>query len=337
MMRELQALWPREDGVAWLLTKLHEQFHVPVDIHRHGRHANVHSGPQEHNHIVTKKASKKTQMQRLKIDLQTGERIVDRLILQRAFDRVHETVWHMDRDLATVADDDPEEGWSSLVKNATKGVVIMEQAQTQDTNGKRQKHDIMAGLQWRSTKNNTLAAKILHEEEVVAFIMECFFDEDSHIAVDENGELQRQLDIQCFTEYQRNGFVYRCHPLYRGEYAYYDWCYVNWEVGDEESDEVLSLIGRINLFIETPQGEIKAIVQSFDETTSEDHGVFGTYWYLEQHGSPDRPLTQRPKFHLVDVDSLGDYAMVVPYENDQKRFIHIHDRSKWPGYFQTIP
>ena len=36
MMQQLQALWPRKVGVEWNLTKLHEQFHVPMDIHRHG-------------------------------------------------------------------------------------------------------------------------------------------------------------------------------------------------------------------------------------------------------------------------------------------------------------
>ena len=51
MMMQLQALWPRQTGLEWNLTKLHEQFHLRMDIHRHGRHRNVHTGPQEHNHI----------------------------------------------------------------------------------------------------------------------------------------------------------------------------------------------------------------------------------------------------------------------------------------------
>ena len=45
MMQQLQALWPREKGPEWSLTKLHEQFHVPFDIHRHDSHKNVHAGP----------------------------------------------------------------------------------------------------------------------------------------------------------------------------------------------------------------------------------------------------------------------------------------------------
>jgi hypothetical protein len=35
---ELQSLWPWCDGLEWNLTKLHKQFHVPLDIHRNGVH-----------------------------------------------------------------------------------------------------------------------------------------------------------------------------------------------------------------------------------------------------------------------------------------------------------
>jgi len=86
MMRQIQKLWPREKGVGWNITKFHEQFHVPEDIQRHGNHMNVHTGPQEHNHICIKKAAKHTQLQPHKLDLQTGECIMDHPILQCTYD-----------------------------------------------------------------------------------------------------------------------------------------------------------------------------------------------------------------------------------------------------------
>jgi hypothetical protein len=61
MMEQLQALWPREDGLGWDITKFHEQFHVPEDLERHGCHKNVHTAPQEHNHVTIKRAAQKTQ------------------------------------------------------------------------------------------------------------------------------------------------------------------------------------------------------------------------------------------------------------------------------------
>ena len=332
MMRQLQNLWPRKEGLEWLLTKLHEQFHVPRDIHRNGKHTNVHSGPQEHNHIPIKNAAKKTQLQKHKIDLQTGERIVDRLILQRAFDRVNQTVRAMDEALLNENDDMV----TGVIKNATKGTLIMQQDQTQ-MNNKRQKHPIMSGIEWHcARRNKQIQDDILDQPDVIAILIEKFFDDYGVVANDADGVSKCSLALRCFTKYKRNGIVYCCHPKYRGENAYYDWCYVKWWDGEDPitgEDIFTSLIGRIHLFIETPDGEIKAVVQSVLHDTAEDYGVFGTYWHLVEHG----PMSnRRPKFELVDVDALEDHVMVVPYNECNKRYIHIHDRSEWPGYFQTI-
>ena len=68
MMLQIQVLWPRKLGLEWNITKLHEQFHIPFDIFRHGAHSNVHTGPQEHNHIQTKRAAINTQRRRQQID-----------------------------------------------------------------------------------------------------------------------------------------------------------------------------------------------------------------------------------------------------------------------------
>jgi hypothetical protein len=55
---------------------MHEQLHVPV---AYGNHKNIHTGPQEHNHIDIKKAAKKTQQNKNKFDVQTGHRVMEQL------------------------------------------------------------------------------------------------------------------------------------------------------------------------------------------------------------------------------------------------------------------
>lgn len=349
MMGQIQRLWPRKMGLQWLLTKLHEQFHVPRDIHRNGKHANVHSAPQEHNHIQIKNAAKKTQRRKHKLDLQTGERIVDRLILQRAFDRVQETVRELDEAILKEAEEQEREandpnhvrdsswGTDGLVKNSTKGYMLMSQDLPETTTGrKRQKYTVMAGIAWKlSRKGNELTAPILDEHHVNEFLIETFFDQYGMVEVNKDGISQKRLKLRCFTEYQRDDTVYRCHPKYRGERAYYDWCYVKWWDGEDpitQEPQEVRLIGRIHLFIETPEGDIKAVVQSVEFGTDEAHSVFGTYWYLEESG----PQTARvPKFELADIDALDDHVMVLPYDDTSKRYIHIHNRSEWAGYFQT--
>ena len=132
--------------------------------------------------------------------------------------------------------------------------------------------------------------------------------------------------------------MYRCHPKYRGEHPYYDWCYIKWWDGDNpvtNEPKEIRLIGRIHLFIETLEGDVKAVVQSVEVNTDEPHGVFGTYWCLEQHG-PAR--ARKLKFSLADVDALDDHVMLLPYDDGGHRYIHIHDRSEWPDCFQeTVP
>jgi hypothetical protein len=87
-------------------------------------------------------------------------------------------------------------------------------------------------------------------------------------------------------------------------------------------EKYTSIIGRIHLFVQTPDGSINAVIQSAQELTNEDYGVFGTYWFLEQCGPTNN---QEPQFHLVDVDCLEDHVMVIPYDNTGKRYIHIWD------------
>ena len=330
MARQLQVLWPRQDGLQWSLTKLHEQFHVPYDIHRHGNHYNVHSGPQEHNHIGIKSAAKKTQMQKHKIDLQTGERIVDRLILQRAFDRVRETVRQMDQ---AIEDKDLLDGamdidTGGIVFNATKGTVVMIQAKNSDQN---KSPIIQIDIRWNRRKHNPLTKKILSQHHLFRFLRDQFFQDHSAEDIDDAGIAHNVFNLRCFTEYQRNGVNYRCHPKYRGDRPYYDWSYVDWETDD---NTIISLLGRIHLFIETPSGEIKAVVQSVDMTTRKQFSVLGTTWTLEHTGPNDN---LKPIFHLVEVDCLGDHAMVIPFNVLGNKFIHIQDRSEWADNFHKLP
>jgi hypothetical protein len=89
----------------------------------------------KHNHMAIKAAALKTQQQKHKIDLQTGERIVNRLILQRAFDCVRNTVWNMDKDVLEKELHDTDNNGifdvnipeQEVVQNATKGFVVMTQ------------------------------------------------------------------------------------------------------------------------------------------------------------------------------------------------------------------
>jgi hypothetical protein len=69
-------------------SQAHKQYHIPEDLQRHGCHRNIHSAPQLHNHIHIKRAAHRTQKNKKTLDLQTGQYLMERLFIQRAFDYV---------------------------------------------------------------------------------------------------------------------------------------------------------------------------------------------------------------------------------------------------------
>lgn len=319
MMDQIQALWPRMAGLEWNLTKLHEQFHVPVDIHRNGNHKNVHTGPQEHNHIPVKHAAKKTQYSKKKIDIQTANRIIERLVIQRAFNRVTEN-------------NNQEYSKSEMngpVRNATKGTLMFK------TYSEHGVISVNACFQWHNENNNDLVP--LMKDEVLSFLGSELMNAYASTEYPPNSDPIMSLEIPFYTEYQRNGFVYRAHPRYRRENAYYDWAYIKWAGetdSDADSDTFRSIIARILCFFRHPDGEFMVVIQSCDWTRQEQHGVFGTFWNLEVVGSKAAP---RPRLHMVSVDCLEDHALMIPYSaKNPYTWVNLWHPSDWPGCFQTI-
>lgn len=318
MMNQLQSLWPRKTGLLWNLTKLHEQFHVPVDIHRNGNHKNVHSGPQEHNHIPLKKAAKHTQLNKKKLDIQTGHRLVERLVIQRAYnlvttnDALSNPTNSKHRDENTQA----SKGTYRFTSDATTGVGM-----------------VNASFHWMSTKHDNLVP--LHQDDIIRTLITTLFTAYASPAVTPNGATT--LEIPFFTEYARNDFIYRAHPNYRGEGAYYDWAMINWYVGDNpETGEALHrpYIGRILAFIRHPDGELHAIVHSVRETSDIAHGVFGYYWHLDVSGTD---TTNQPILQIVHVDCLLEHVCMIPYTStDAYMWVQLWHPSEWPNCFQSI-
>lgn len=65
---------------------MHEQEHVAKNIALFGAHRNVHTGPQEHNHIeIVKCPSKCSQKYKAVFDLQISERLVNCLIIDHTY------------------------------------------------------------------------------------------------------------------------------------------------------------------------------------------------------------------------------------------------------------
>src|SRR5688500_11202381 len=75
---QLKRLFLQSSGNQWKIAKFHKQLHVAYNIFLYGCHLNIHTGPQEHNHIANdKKPSQRTQKCKQNFDNQIGNRLND--------------------------------------------------------------------------------------------------------------------------------------------------------------------------------------------------------------------------------------------------------------------
>jgi hypothetical protein len=85
LLKEIITLIPRSTGNSWDIVKIHKQLHVVLNILLFGAHRNVHTGPQEHNHIQnTKKPSKQVQRNKIIFDWELGNRLAVKYIIDSA-------------------------------------------------------------------------------------------------------------------------------------------------------------------------------------------------------------------------------------------------------------
>ena len=182
-------------------------------------------------------------------------------------------------------------------------------------------------LVWDSRNNIDLG--LLYQEEITSLLIATYWDH-AQITVQGTSELQ----IPIFTEYHREDTIYRAHLNYRSGGPWYDWCYVTWDNGpDPNTDAVIAVegIAQVLGFIEAPDGDLYAVVHPADYHNQEKQGIIGTLWPLEFYAN-----TTHPKLYLVTVDSLGDCALMIPYNNSGTVFLKVWDRDKWADEFHTI-
>jgi hypothetical protein len=135
------------------------------------------------------------------------KRLTERLIIQRAYDRVmHDSVVNHNACNGEMP---------GPFARASKGI--------QHFNGKSIRGRLEA---------DALHRPLLHDD-ILAFLGSRLLPAFSTHPNNNTDDQTTTLDVPFFTEYQRNGFVYRAHPYYRSKHAYYDWAYIQWWDGDD--------------------------------------------------------------------------------------------------------
>lgn len=93
LIKQIIKFIPRTTGNHWAIAKIHEQLHIALNILFYGAHRNVHTGPQEHNHIEnTKKPAKQVQRKKALLDWQISNRLVDKYVIDLAHQEIIENI-----------------------------------------------------------------------------------------------------------------------------------------------------------------------------------------------------------------------------------------------------
>ena len=331
MLRELKDLWPRNTGNGWDLPKFHEQLHVPDDITRNGAPRNTHSGPNEHNHIRNvKRPSQNTQKRRKTLDWQLGNRVTENYFINHAMHKMDDVLTQT-TESQPPKDPDSNDGISV---NATKGKLII-----QWSNVKHPKYKFT----WEKKNGQILLHLPKPEERIINALIQYTVQLVNNINIEHQ---QYTIPINC--EFHHGDNVYRAHPNYKSNGAWYDWVMVRWnkdntnkkcnqtkassnvEYGDagyipnayEYSPLWIRLMGVV-------EGQ-HLVVGYTTDTLYWRSTVFSTYWKIEYE---DNALTC-PMISVIEITSVVRPVLMIPENDTMNGYHEIWSPERWADEFQ---
>ena len=160
------------------------------------------------------------------------------------------------------------------------------------------------------------------------------------------------LTLKVFTDYKRQGIIFRAQPNYKKGQAWYDWAMFRYAKSEKDIVKNRSFIqtshrdeiyygdaedtqskyhyapGKIKAFVMMPDGTTKAVAECccFEHVRS---GVFSTYWKTE---FANQARTSKYLL-LLDTECLVRQMLMVP-ENEQGHAFHeIWDVERWSKEF----
>ena len=206
MLQRLVELWPREKGNGWQLAKIHEQLHVPDDIHRNGSPHTTHTGPTENHHIQhVKRYRRQTNRRRDTFDWQVGNRFAETFLIDTAMHRMtfdYEGKIQSDKGLST----ETNYGWTG------RGVLVV---------SVRRRHDIGYDFEWENKSH--VNSNTEFDESVFQFLCQWTVDtweEPLHL-------IPPHIEYKMKTSLKKDGIIYRADPSCRGQ-RWHDWVMLRW-------------------------------------------------------------------------------------------------------------
>lgn len=336
LLLDIIRLFPRTTGNKWAIAKIHEQLHVAENIQYFGAHNNVHTGPQEHNHIKnTKKTSKQVQRRKETLDWQLGLRLTDKYMINAAYNKINSP------DVILVCDE-------SLTTN--ESTTILPHACKFSFKINQLNDTMHVEYNWSSKTKS----KIPLSHGIIESIIQQFPDQAFN------------QTVFCYTEMKIGENMYRVDLDYRHCNSWHDNVLVAWKrvqrIKDDKKkkgrhslpnlnqEEVVELVPASLLLFFRFEGNCK--FYSCIHSCGYKHkqlSVLSVLWMKEFNNLKKPKFTNmeieqhcqgntqnEPKYQIVECDAIQDHCLLIPYHKSNIYFIHIIHPDKWADKFHPI-
>ena len=231
MMAAILSIVPRKKGFGWKVQKFHEMLHIPVNVSRFGSPQNfdASNGERSLKHWAKHPAKTSHKGGARNFTIQVANRVYERNCMEKCkkamqFDQSIHGIRHMDHKIMNDTiipeteenhDNDPsqedndQQVHSELVGKPKFSITFHStgsRAYTYRWLGKQQQHSLV-------TLHPSIKSWLVKDHRKRKF-----------------------LHVEGYTEYRRDGLLFRAHPNYRSEGAWYDWCMVQFNVGESHDD-----------------------------------------------------------------------------------------------------
>lgn len=333
LLKSIVKLMPRSTGNNWDISKIHEQLHVAENIKFFGAHQNVHTGPQEHNHIAnTKKPSKLVQRRKLALDMQLAKRLSEKYLIEQAYHKFTNCSIDADFSSLPIVSD-------KCVPNSTSGRYSFSLEKTAT--------NVQVEFQWisRSDKGTPLTQTALNA------------------IVHHFGEEIYNVKMKGFTELKSGNKLYRADINYRSQGSWNDNVNVTWEYNKKTkrgNNTVNEESNTTAIATKLVPAELKMIFQIENDNTcycvvhscyfrSEVMSVLSTMWMKEYMDVNENLFTEyknmdsssiitgnKPIFRVIEAESIHSHCLLLPYHQSSCFYIEINDSQTWANEFHEF-
>lgn len=334
LLQSIIKLMPRSTGQSWYISKIHEQLHVAENIKYFGAHQNVHTGPQEHNHIEnTKKPSKLVQRRKSTLDLQLAIRLSEKWLINSAFQKVNNVNDDMPPKVTSIT----ETSDFCIGSLGSKYIFTLTESNSNVT---------------VEFDHHTHAKNIT---PITNAVLECIID---HFGTDIYGK-----QLYGFTEMKNGNNIYCADVNYCNKGNWKDNVMVAWEsnkkqkrsdnttndeMSQKDTDTIYVPCTILSMFQIKDKEQLYCVVHSC-HYQSDKLSVLSSIWMKEYQDlpvarfkeyktmQPAFPLVgKKPIYCIIEAESVVKHCLLIPYHAESCYSLLIKDVVKWAEEFHQI-